>query len=314
MIKVMVFIDGSWFWANSSRLGDPSSRLDFKPDYAKLPQVLTAAVARSLPSADVHVVRTYLFGSYPANFHPANEDAVQRQRDFLAMLTERFHYEVMLFPIDYRGRRVRWADRDPEDEFEPREKCVDIALATNLLYLAAVPYAYDIALVVIGDRDFVPVLQRVRDLGKRVAIASIRGACAAELASSRNEARVKDFDPIWLDNLAGEIAYRDGRASPRANGDGARDYADLPELPANEHIVLRGVVTRLFPEKGFGFIRAETLDDYFFHISDMIPGAQFPDLREEEEVVFEVKRRPPAPGGNGAARHVRPRPSELAAP
>ena len=41
----------------------------------------------------------------------------------------------------------------------------------------------------------------VRRLGKRVAIASIKGSCSPEFADPRDEARVKDFDIMWLDDL-----------------------------------------------------------------------------------------------------------------
>lgn len=346
MIRAMVFIDGTWLWANSSRIGVASGRDDFKVDYAKLPRALAAEVNRSLSHSTVDIARVYLFGSYPDNCDPADAEAVRRQRDFLHMLKEEFHYEVTLFPIDFRGRRVRRADRAPEDEFEPREKCVDISLATSMLYLAALPHAYDIAIAVIGDRDFVPVLQRVRDLAKRVAIASIRGACAHELWSPRDEARVKDYDVIWLDEIAGEIELRyephllrcestshvgDRKVwttyRPRKNqkfrcdrcreehathrespgGNGAPDYEEVPDVPPNQHTVLRGLIVRVIPDKGYGFIRGEDQIDYFFHLSDIVPGATFGEMAEDDEVVFEVKKQPPAPGENGAARRVRPR-------
>src|SRR5437899_11811370 len=103
------------------------------------------------------------------------------------------------------GRRLRRQDRDPNDSFEPKEKCVDISLATSMLYFAAIPYAYDIAIGVVGDQDFKPVLQHVRRLGKRVAIASIKGCCAPEFADPADEARVKDFDIIWMDNFLDEL-------------------------------------------------------------------------------------------------------------
>src|SRR5437899_1040965 len=116
------------------------------------------------------------------------------------------------------GRRLRRQDRDPNDSFEPKEKCVDISLATSMLYFAAVPQAYDIAITVIGDQDFKPVLQHVRRLGKRVAIASIRDSCAPELADSRDEARVKDFDVIWLDDLVEKLELKYERHQLQCEG------------------------------------------------------------------------------------------------
>jgi cold shock CspA family protein len=67
-----------------------------------------------------------------------------------------------------------------------------------MLYFAAIPYAYDIAIAVIGDSDFIPVLQNVRRLGKRVAIASIRESCSKKYSDPKDAYRVKDFDIIWL--------------------------------------------------------------------------------------------------------------------
>jgi len=149
-----------------------------------------------------------LFGSYAANYDLRDEDVVQRQRDFFDRLKEEFHYEVEIYPIDFRGRRLRAADRSPEDPFEPREKCVDISLATSMLFLAAIPQVYDIAIAVLGDRDFKPVLRHTRLLGKRLAIASVRGSCAQELWDARDDARVRDFDVIWIDDLLHELELR----------------------------------------------------------------------------------------------------------
>jgi cold shock CspA family protein len=201
MAKIMLFIDGTWLYSNTPRLaesyGDPSFRVDF----GKLPGVLAQAVGQKLGTTEVDVVRTYLFGSYAANYDPVDEEPVARRQDFFDILKEEYHYEVETFPVNFMGRRLRRSDRSPLDTFEPKEKCVDIALATTMLYLAAIPYAYDIAIAVIGDRDFMPMLQSVRRLGKRVAIASIKRSCAPEFSDPLDAARVKDFDIVWIDDL-----------------------------------------------------------------------------------------------------------------
>ena len=62
-----------------------------------------------------------------------------------------------------------------------QEKCVDIMLAVEMLSMATVPEAYDIAVVVTGDKDFVPVMKKTREKGKRVAIASMRNSCNSDL-------------------------------------------------------------------------------------------------------------------------------------
>ena len=208
MTKVMIFIDGSWLYANTGKLAQDYARPDLQIDYGLLPEALSQRVAKSINLPNIDIVRTHLFASIPDNYDQADYESVRRRLDFFNLLKEEHHYEVELFPIDFRGRRIRMFDRDPADPFEPREKCVDIALASTMLYYAALPHVYDIAIAVIGDQDYVPVLQHVRRLGKRVAISSIRGSCAHDYADPIDARRVKDVDLIWLNDMIGEIELR----------------------------------------------------------------------------------------------------------
>jgi uncharacterized LabA/DUF88 family protein len=96
-------------------------------------------------------------------------------------------------------------DMEIEEKWEPKEKCVDIALSTTMLYFAAIPYAYDIAVAIIGDADYKPVLQRVRHLGKRVMIASIRGSCPEEFFFPTDPERLRDFDTLFINDILPEI-------------------------------------------------------------------------------------------------------------
>jgi cold shock CspA family protein/uncharacterized LabA/DUF88 family protein len=208
LAKVMVFIDGTWLYSSTPKLANAYGKANFHIDYGKLPKTLGEIVARELGMAEFDIVRTHLFGSSAKNYHPADEDAVQRRRDFFDLLREDFYYEVEVFLTDFKGRRLRRRDRDPNDDFEPEEKCVDVALATAMLYYGAIPNAYDIAIAILGDRDYLPMLQYVRRLGKRVALASIRRACASEYADPLDQARVKDCGIIWLDELLDQIELR----------------------------------------------------------------------------------------------------------
>lgn len=208
MVKAMLFIDGTWLYSNTPRLAESYGKGDFQVDFGRLPHVLAEEVSGQMGGTTIDVVRTHLFGSYASNYDLRDEDVVQRRLDFFSRLKEEFHYELEIYPINFKGRRLRRVDRDPKDPFEPKEKCVDIALATSVLYFAAIPHAYDIAIAVLGDQDFKPVLQHVRRLGKRVAIASIQGSCSPEFADPHNDARVKDFDLIWLDDLLPRVELK----------------------------------------------------------------------------------------------------------
>ncbi len=54
------------------------------------------------------------------------------------------------------------------------EKCVDIAIAVEMLHMAGVEGAFDIGILLTGDSDFMPAMARTRDRGKRVALATMR--------------------------------------------------------------------------------------------------------------------------------------------
>lgn len=347
MAKIMLFIDGTWLYANNRRLSESYGDASYRVDFGKLPSVLAEEVSQYLGKADIDVVRTYLFASYAINYNPLDEDAVLRRKDFFDMLKEEYHYEVEVFPINYIGRRLRKTDREPGDTFEPKEKCVDIALATNMLYYAAIPQAYDIAIAVVGDRDFMPMLQSVRRLGKRVAIASIKNSCAPEFADPHDDARVKDYDIIWLDDLLQKLELKWERhqlkcESPVHKGNplvwttfhprkGQKFYCDicrqeisrqrysgyqdymapqptepgqdfLPPMPSTPAVRMPGVIKKLFNDRGFGFISTEN-GDYYFHLTDLVPGLDFSECSENLTVDFEVKR-PPANGKAGAAQKV----------
>jgi hypothetical protein len=82
---------------------------------------------------------------------------------FFNMLKTKYNFEAQLFEIDFKGRRLRKQDRHarvfsmprhivsysycrhPNDPFEPKEKCVDIAMATDIVFHAAISDSFDIA-------------------------------------------------------------------------------------------------------------------------------------------------------------------------
>jgi cold shock CspA family protein len=347
VIRFMLFIDGTWLYSNTPRLVEASGEPGFALDFGKLPRVLADEVARGMGHDEYTVVRTHLFGSYADNVDPRDADPVARRTGFFAMLRQQHHYEVEAFPINFRGKRLRKTDREPNDTFEPKEKCVDIALATAMLFNAAMPNAYDVAIAVLGDQDFKPVLQSVRRLGKRVAIASVQGACAGELSDPSDPARVRDFDVLWLEELLPRLARRFEPhqlecQSPHHTGErsvtttyypkrGEKFYCEScrgmfarhkqeggegdessPVRWAPAGTALGGAVSHKRMDKSYGFIRVEGCGEwdgpeYFFHDNDLSDGTSFAELAEGELVDFEVKADPPA-GKAPPARLVRRRP------
>ena len=62
-----------------------------------------------------------------------------------------------------------------------------------------------------------------------------------------------------------------------------------------------GTIKRLVRDKGFGFVAADSGDEYFFH-SSAATGVRFDDLREGQAVTFEAGQGPKGP----RAENVRP--------
>jgi uncharacterized LabA/DUF88 family protein len=204
MRKVMLFIDGSWL---SRTLHDKSaSRQDaWRIDYGKLPGLLVEAVGKQIGSTDLDLVRVHYFSSYATNVDPRDEEHSGKQLHFQNILRDQFGFELDLYAIDFHGKRLRAQDRDSEDTFRPKEKCVDIAVAASMLYYTAIPNAMDIAIVITGDRDFQPVMRATRMLGKRVALASMRNSCSNSFRDPDESAAFLDYPVIWIEDFEDRI-------------------------------------------------------------------------------------------------------------
>ena len=54
---------------------------------------------------------------------------------------------------------------------------------------------------------------------------------------------------------------------------------------------MRGEITSLFLDRGFGFVRVETQEkDVFFHLSGLKEGLNFGDLKSGDVVEFEIEQ------------------------
>ncbi|MDA1229124.1 MAG: NYN domain-containing protein, partial [Chloroflexi bacterium] len=201
LVKAMVFIDGSWLYHCRSifrrEIGDP----EYAVDYHKLPLVLIEKLRKSLTVKDVDLIRVHFFASVPVGFAHEDADIVAGQHDFYERLKEEPNYQTEIIRIDFRGRRLKAEDRDPMDTFAPKEKRVDVALACSLLYNATLPNSYDVAILLVGDEDYVPALQYVRRLGKRVIIASVRGSCDEAYTNPTDNLAVRDMETVLLNDF-----------------------------------------------------------------------------------------------------------------
>jgi len=73
------------------------------------------------------------------------------------------------------------------------EKGIDASLSTDLLWYAF-QNAYDKAILITGDADFIPAVQRVRLLGKNIELWTFKHSVGKEL--KKNVDKVEFIDEI----------------------------------------------------------------------------------------------------------------------
>jgi uncharacterized LabA/DUF88 family protein len=78
---------------------------------------------------------------------------------------------------------------------ETFEKKVDIRIAVDMVSLAY-ENAYDIAVLVSGDGDFVPVIKKIKSLGKIVELWAFKYSLANTLKEEFNQGRIFYLDDI----------------------------------------------------------------------------------------------------------------------
>ena len=161
--RVAIFIDGSnMFHACNS--------LKVRIDYKRLIQFLRR---------DRWLLRTYFYTGVPSGNLPKEiYEEFKKQRGFLNELSN-LGLKVKTIPLK----------KTPEGYIE---KGIDILIATDMISLAFRD-AYDTAILVSGDSDFVPVVEEIQQLGKRVENAAFKRE------SSYNLRKVCDSSIILYD-------------------------------------------------------------------------------------------------------------------
>lgn len=212
LLRCMTFIDGSWLYHNQDMLVKAYAG-PYKIDFGKINAVALKRLRHHLlntlsaepPALDL--VRTYYYASVPWNVHPDDEIKLDDQRKFYMLLSESLGFELILHEIDFRGHYMAMQDRilrEGDPNFLPKERTIDMALGINMLYLAAID-AYDIAIAVLGDADYKPALDRVRQLGKRIMIFTIGGSATYEYLYPKVTERYSDFPVVRFQDHLEEL-------------------------------------------------------------------------------------------------------------
>lgn len=153
MKRVIVFLDYSNFHQSLIRLTDGQFPERRRFDFSGFVQKLTQGM---------DLIKVYFVCSTPAG---SGGPGLQRFYDWLD--GQEFFY-------------VKQFERRANDQGEHREKQVDVYLATQVVALAY-ENAYDIAIIVSGDEDYVPAIEVVQQKGKIVIAVSSAAMLSDEL-------------------------------------------------------------------------------------------------------------------------------------
>jgi len=199
-----MFIDGSWFDAGVKELCKAEGADRVFVEHVQFPPIWAATTKhiRDALGFEVDLVRTYCVAGHPdpETVGPCSRTTAEIIATGWAELRQVPCLSVETYPYDYHRREFpRIARTSGQAESRGKEKCVDVALATKMLYFAAVPAAYDVAILVSGDSDYAPVLRAVRSLGKRAMLATFLDSKSCAFDFKRDEAMGDLWDIRPLD-------------------------------------------------------------------------------------------------------------------
>jgi len=167
----MIFIDGSNMFLSCRRH-------NIKIKYEKLIEFL---------KKDRNVMRISYYSG-------VNYPITEEQNKFFKMLRQYLEIDVITRPLKLRKTKCEKCHHEKTIKIE---KGIDANLSIDLLWYA-IQNAYDIAIIISGDTDYIPAIEKVRLLGKRVELWSFKDSLGADLK--------KKVDKInYLDDIVDKI-------------------------------------------------------------------------------------------------------------
>ena len=102
-----------------------------------------------------------------------SEEQGNQSKINLYHMMEYMGYRVIVLPLVKKG-----------DEYV--EKGLDVALAVDMIY-AACCLDFDTFILLAGDRDYLHLVEKIRDLGKKIEVVFFKKSCADELMRKAHE-------------------------------------------------------------------------------------------------------------------------------
>lgn len=162
MYRVMVFIDYQNFNINLHKHYEGKT---FKPiNYSALGK----AICSKIP-VTAEVIKTYLFAYKPCD-ELLKIERFSKYYTWLNSLKKTPYLEIIEGRQELRTLKGISLDLTNPDTYYTEEKETDINLATHML-AKGFQNAYDIAILVSGDTDYIKVVETLHNIGKTVVIA-----------------------------------------------------------------------------------------------------------------------------------------------
>jgi NYN domain/SAP domain len=221
-LKAMLFIDGTWLYYSIHERRDHLCPIikkygrgwqrQYYFDWKALPRIICTAlleddVGWAVQSRPVEIARVSVFTSYKKDTSPASY---------------RFQMYQEMSNANYDIHMLETVGKS--------EKCVDINIAVEMLHYATVPNAYDVALLLTGDKDFMPAMIRTRQKGRKVGLVSMRAGCNRALCESPTDSNnhiehgnpnIRDYDVVWIEDYLDELIKPRLDFDPDTDGSGA---------------------------------------------------------------------------------------------
>lgn len=147
---------------------------------------------------DGEIWQTYFFAS-------EHDPPLQNETSFYQFLKEQLRWEVSLYRL---GQKTLSCQNCEHTHTTFAEKGVDVGLATKMLMLG-INQAYETAILVAGDRDYVETVKFIKGLGLRVEVIAWRNALSNELAAESSA------PVVYLDDLEKKIVKNGQSAGAR---------------------------------------------------------------------------------------------------
>lgn len=166
MLKSMVFIDYQNFNITMKNFLQSKNESLFNVNFSKLAENLNNSV-----KLDPVLLKTFLFAHRPCD-KLLKLDYYRSHYNWLSSLKDKEYFEVIEGTQEIRPINKQISiDINDSNTYTTKEKGTDINLAVHMLS-KAYQNSYDIAILVSGDTDYIPIIEILHQIGKIVVLAT----------------------------------------------------------------------------------------------------------------------------------------------